>query len=265
MALGVSLLAWVALFAATRSEAGSRLYDSSMTPGSTVGSVLGFLGAWEVMVIAMMLPSSLGFLMLFRATTGGSRLRVLSRTAVCLGYALVWAGAGCVAIAVSGTLYRFGSLGVWLEDHPSLLVGSVLLLAGCFQFTTLKRRCLTVCSHPGSFLMRHYRRGVGNAVALGVRYGLVCLGCCWALMSIMVVVGGGNLYLMMTLTTVMFAERAVGWENRFASAVGLTCIALGALLAVSPGVMPAFARNADQWVSMESMQLPHSQGFWCHA
>jgi predicted metal-binding membrane protein len=236
-----------------------------MTPGATVGSTLEFLGAWEVMVIAMMLPSSLGFLMLFRSATNGSRFPVVRRTAVGVGYCLVWAATGWVVMIVGDALYRITSIGAWLQNHPYLLAGSVIALAGGYQFTNTKRRCLTVCSHPGNFFMRHYRRGVRNAIAFGVRYGLACVGCCWALMTIMVVVGGGSLYLMMALTAIMFAERMMGWENRFVSAVGLICIVLGLLLTVSPGVMPAFAQNAERWVNMESMQLPHYQGSWCHA
>jgi predicted metal-binding membrane protein len=263
--LGASAVAWIALLAATMSEAGSRLYNSSMVPGSTVGSTLAFLGAWEIMVIAMMLPSSLGFFTLFRTVTGGSRFPIVCRTAVCVGYALVWAGVGALAIIVSGALYRMENFEVWLEGHPNLLAASVLALAGCFQFTALKRRCLAICSHPGSFLMRHYRRGVGNAFALGARYGLICLGCCWALMTLMVVVGGGDLYLMIALTAIMFAERMMGWDDRFVAVVGFTCIALGVLIVVSPSMMPALAQNAETWLSMESMRLPHYLGAWCHA
>ncbi len=264
-AMAASAVAWTALFAAATTDTGARLYSSSMALGSTVGSTLAFLGAWELMVLAMMLPSSLGFLVLFRTATSGSRFPLVRRTVVCVGYALVWAVVGFIAMKVSGALYRSESLGAWLEGHPNLLAGSVLVLAGCFQFTALKRRCLTVCSHPGSFFMHHYRRGVGNALVLGVRYGLVCLGCCWALMALMVVVGGENLYLMMILSAIMFAERAIGWDDRFASTVGLGCIVLGVLVAVSPGVAPALAENAGKWMAMGSMQLHHGGwSFWCH-
>lgn len=260
-ALGASAIAWTALFAA----AGSHLYNSTMTSGSNVDSALEFLGTWEVMVVAMMLPSSLSFLTLFQTATSGSRSSIIRSVAVCSGYALTWAVVGCVAIMMNDTLYRIESLGVWLDSHANLFAGSVFTLAGCYQFSTLKRRCLTVCSHPGSFFMRHYRRGVGNALALGVRYGFVCLGCCWALMTVMVVLGGGSLYLMMVLTVIMFGERAMGWNDRFASGVGLTCIALGVFLAASPDVMPAFAQNAANWANMDSMQLPHHNWpFWCH-
>jgi predicted metal-binding membrane protein len=267
LAVGASAVAWAALFAATQSDTGSELFHSSMTLGSTAGSTAEFLGAWETMVIAMMLPSSLGFLMLFRTATSTSRFAPLRRTAVCVGYALVWAAVGCLALVASGAFYRIQNLGAWLELHPNLLAGSVLVLAGAFQFTALKRRCLAVCSQPASFLMRHYRRGVGNALILGMRYGLLCLGCCWALMTMMVVVGGQNLYLMMVLSAIMFAERMLGWDDRFATLVGMSCIALGIFLVVVPDAMPALAQNAGKWIAMETLQLPHHGGwsFWCQA
>jgi predicted metal-binding membrane protein len=186
--------------------------------------------------------------------------------AVCFGYLLVWAAVGGVAMLISDTLYRIGSIDIWLNGHANVLAGSVLALAGCYQFSTLKQRCLTVCSYPGSFFMRYYSRGVGNAFTLGLRYGLVCLGCCWALMTVMVVLGGGSLYLMMVLTMIMFAERAMGWTDRFASVVGLACVALGVLVAASPDAIPAFAQNAASWANMGSMQLAHhGWPFWCHA
>jgi predicted metal-binding membrane protein len=261
-ALGSSAIAWMALFLA----AGSRLYNSSMTPGATVGSMMEFLGTWEVMVIAMMLPSSLGFLALFHTATSASRSSIVRSVALGVGYSLIWAGVGWVAMIMSDTLYRLDNISIWLNSHTNVLVGSVLALAGCYQFSTLKRRCLTICSHPASFFMRHYRRGIGNALTLGLRYGLVCLGCCWALMTIMVVLGGGSIYMMLILTVIMFAERAMGWSNRFASAVGLVCVALGVLVAASPDAIPAFAQNAASWANMGSMQLAHhTWASWCQA
>lgn len=260
-ALAASAIAWMALFAAT----GPHLYTMSMNPGETVGSRLEFLGAWEVMIVAMMLPSSLGFLALFHTATSGSRWSTVRNMALCVGYSLVWAGVGCLAIIASDTLYRSSSLGPWLGAHASILAGCVLALAGCYQFSAIKHRCLAICSHPASFFMRCYRRGTGNALMLGLRYGLVCLGCCWALMTVMVILGGGSLYMMTVLAAIMFAERTMGWSNRFASTIGLTCVALGALVAMSPEAMPAFTQNAASWVSMESIQVGHGGlAFWCH-
>jgi predicted metal-binding membrane protein len=266
LALGVAAVAWVALFTATVSDTGSRLYNASMSAGAGVASKLEFLGGWELMVIAMMLPSSLGFFALLRVVTGGDRLAIVRRALAGAGYALVWAAAGCVAMTIGPTIYRVGAVHLWVDALASVFAGSVLVLAGAFQFSTLKHRCLAVCGNPGSFLMRHYRRGAGGAAALGIRYGLACLGCCWALMIVMVVLGRGSLYVMMVLALIMFVERAMGWTVRFAGAVGLVCIGLGVLVVVSPDTMPAFAQNAASWVDMASMQAGHHGLLsWCHA
>ena len=185
---------------------------------------------------------------------------------LCLGYSAVWLGVGCIAVALSSMLYWFDGLGIWLDHNANVFAGCVLALAGIYQFSTLKRRCIIVCNHPANFFMHHYRRGVGNALILGVRYGLVCLGCCWALMTVMIILGGDSLYMMIVLTVIMYAERAMGWSNRFASTVGLTCVALGAAVATSPDTMPVFAQNAASWASTGSMQLTHHGWlFWCHA
>ena len=237
-----------------------------MSPGETIDSTLEFLGVWEAMIIAMMFPSNLGFLALFQSATGDSRLSIVRSVVLCVGYLLAWIAIGCVVVIVSNTLYRFDDLGIWLGDHANILAGAVLAIAGCYQFSALKQRCLVVCSHPANFFMHHYRRGVSNAFILGLRYGLVCIGCCWALMTIMVILGGGSLYVMMGLTTIMFAERTMGWSDRFTNTVGLTCVGLGALVVVAPEAMPAFAQNATSWASMGSMQLAHHElSFWCHA
>jgi predicted metal-binding membrane protein len=266
VAVGASALAWTGIWLGT-AAGGSQLYASSMSVGVTVGSATMFLGAWEVMVIAMMLPSSLGFLALFRIVTRGRPLRSVQRIGVCLGYALAWAAMGCVAMLVSVTLYRGGSIDAWLQSHSNLLAGGVLTLAGGFQLTSLKQRCLAVCSQPTSFLMRHYRRGVSSAVTLGLRFGLVCVSCCWALMAVTVVLGGGSLVFMLLLTVIMFAERVMGWDDRFVKAVGLAGIALGAFVAASPDAIPALAHNASGWIEMNStMQMPsHGLLTWCHA
>jgi predicted metal-binding membrane protein len=260
LALAVSVIAWIVLWVAATADGGGGLYGSSMSVGTTLGSLLVFMAAWEIMAIAMMLPSSVGFLAFFRVVSAGAPLAGLRRTAVCVGYGLLWADAGGLAALMSETVSRVGSADVWLAHHAHGLAGGMLVLAGGFQFTTLKRRCLSVCSHPGSFVMRRYRRGVGEAFALGLRFGASCVGCCWALMALMAVLGGGSLYLMVLLAVVMFAERTLGWEERFVKLVGLACVVLGVLLAAYPDAVPALAQNAHQWIEMQSapmhMQMP---------
>jgi predicted metal-binding membrane protein len=99
--------------------------------------------------------------------------------------------------------------------------------AGAFQFTKLKDKCLEECRHPGIYLMRHYRRGVGEAFKLGRGHGLFCLGCCWALMLLMFAAGLANLTWMAALAALMAYER-IGRRGRDMTApAGIALIALG--------------------------------------
>ena len=82
-------------------------------------------------------------------------------------------------------LHRLVDSCPWLTQHTSWFAGITLVLAGTFQFSGLEEHCLRVCRHPFNFLTQHYRRGIRAAWDLGVRHGLYCLGCCWALMLVM--------------------------------------------------------------------------------
>jgi predicted metal-binding membrane protein len=263
--LAASALAWVVLLVGATWGGGAEAYAASMSVGPSVTSVVLFLASWQAMALAMMLPTSVRFLALYRVVTSDGEDRFARRAGVCAGYALAWAWLGGVAALVGEALYRSTGVDVRLEAHSSLLAGGVLALAGAFQLTSLKSRCVSICGQPAAFLMRHYRRGIANAVELGLRYGLVCVGCCWALMGAMVVLGGGSIVAMGLLTAIMVAERALGWDRRFVKVVGAACIALGLLVALSPGAVPALASNAGGWVQMNS---PMGSGLgwmaWCH-
>lgn len=111
--------------------------------------------------------------------------------------------------------HRIGDFGLhrliesqpWLSQHSSWFAGVTLLVAGAFQFSGLREQCLRVCRHPFGFLTQYYRRGAGAAWNLGVRHGLYCLGCCWALMLVMFSVGVAHLTGMLILTAVMAIEK----------------------------------------------------------
>jgi predicted metal-binding membrane protein len=183
-----------------------------------------FALSWQTMVVAMMLPTSLPMIRLFRMTSGSQPAQGRVLTAFLSGYALVWMGFGFAALGGDMLLHRFEESSGWLSARPWLLPASALALAGLFQFTKLKDRCLSECRHPGPFLMRHYRRGPGAALELGVRHGLFCLGCCWALMLLMFAVGVANLTWMAVLTALMVYEKTgqLGeWVARYAGATFL--------------------------------------------
>jgi len=200
-------------------------HDGLLDAGLPLSMAIILFGlSWQTMVVAMMLPTSLPMIRLFRMTSGSQPAQGRVLTAFLTGYALVWMIFGFVALGGDVLLHRFEDSSTWLSSRPWLLPASALGLAGIFQFTKLKDRCLRECRHPGPFLMRHYRRGPGAALELGLRHGLFCLGCCWALMLLMFAVGVANLTWMAVLTALMVYEktgRLGEWVARYAGATFL--------------------------------------------
>jgi predicted metal-binding membrane protein len=106
----------------------------------------------------------------------------------------------------------------------------VLVLAGGFQFSKLKDRCLTVCRSPGGYLRQHYRRGAAAAFRLGAGHGVFCVGCCWALMLVAFAAGVASLWWMAALTAVMVFEKTGRGGRRGVRPIGVGLIALGLLM-----------------------------------
>jgi predicted metal-binding membrane protein len=156
-----------------------------------------------------------------------------------LAYFVVWTGFAVAALASDGLLHVLVERWRWLDTRPWLIAGSVLALAGAFQFSPLKERCLDACRSPLGFLWRYYRRGAWSAWRLGLRHGLFCLGCCWALMLVMFAVGLGNLVWMAVLTGVMVIEKTMPWGRRLVPVVGVVLLTWGGLVLVRPGWLPA--------------------------
>jgi predicted metal-binding membrane protein len=136
-----------------------------------------------------------------------------------------------------------------LNSHPSsaraswapLALGVTLILAGLYQFTPLKHVCLRQCRSPWGFVAQYWREGRAGAVNMGVRHGLYCLGCCWALFAVLTAVGMMSIAWMLSLTVVVFAEKVFPYGRRISDAVGLALIALGLLVASGALQLPGHA------------------------
>jgi predicted metal-binding membrane protein len=209
-----------------------------------LSTILLFLAAWQVMTGAMMLPSTLPLVRLF---AGASRGQDHPRTVVAVfltAYFAVWTGFALAALAFDGLLHMVVDHWAWLEAHPHLIAGTVLVLAGAFQFSPLKERCLDACRSPLGFLYQHYRRGPRGAWNLGIRHGLFCLGCCWALMLVMFAVGIGSIAGMAALTGVMTIEKSYPWGRRLVPIVGIVFIGWGLGEIFRPEALPSLLLRA---------------------
>jgi predicted metal-binding membrane protein len=202
--------AWVAAIGAqVAGVAALANHDSLLTADRPpiVLAVLIALLAWQVMIAAMMLPSSLPLIRLYARASERAPRRGRSMAAFIGGYALVWSAFGLAAFGFDASIHAAVNSSSWLEHHDWWIGGSVLALAGAFQFTSLKDACLDKCRHPAQFMMRFYERGPAGGFRLGARHGLFCVGCCWALMLVMFAAGVASLIWMALLTGVMIHEK----------------------------------------------------------
>lgn len=214
--------------------AASLLHHDGLIEGGPAAWIAlpAFLLAWQVMVIAMMLPSSLPLVRLFaRASAKQARPRA-AMAGFLGGYVLVWGAFGALAFAFDVGLHAAVDASPWLGSHEWLLAAGVLVLAGAFQFSSLKYACLDKCRHPAQFMLRFYERGPAGGLRLGLRHGLFCLGCCWALMLVMFSVGVASLVAMATLTAVMVYEKTQPRGRQVVPVAGATLVATAMMIAV---------------------------------
>ena len=233
--------AWLLAVVAEASGHESALHHDSLIEGGPPfwAALFLFLLAWQVMIAAMMLPSSLPFIRLFAQTAAPQPHAARARAAFLGGYTLIWTGFGGLAFTFDLGVHRSVDHWAWLSAHTFLIAGGTFVLAGAFQFSPLKSRCLQVCRHPGAFLLRYYRRGTGEALRIGVRHGVFCLGCCWALMLVAFAAGVANLAWMAGFAALMVYEKTGAGGDRAAAPIGVVLLGVGCLVLLNPSWLPS--------------------------
>jgi predicted metal-binding membrane protein len=199
-----------------------------------------FVAGWTLMSVAMMLPTAWPLVAVVHAMTRGSGALL---GVLVTGYLGVWALFGLAAFVGDGALHGLLATTPALAARADLVPAALLLAAGLFQFSPLKYACLTACRSPVGFVIQHWRgpTRTARALRLGVRHGLYCVGCCWALMLLMFAAGGVHLGWMLALGALMFVEKAVGWGRRVTAPAGVILALWGlGVLARVPGVPMPF-------------------------
>ena len=147
------------------------------------------------------------------------------------GYMVAWTGFSAAAAAVHLTLAAMALPVPFAMDAP-VLSAVALGMAGTFQFTRLKEACLSHCRSPAGFLLTRWRPGAAGHARLGFEHGLHCVGCCWALMALALVVGMVDLLWMGVLMAVMVAETTLPFGARLTRPLGIALLAGGAVVLV---------------------------------
>jgi predicted metal-binding membrane protein len=170
-----------------------------------------FVISWTLMTVAMMLPTSIPLLAMFYSITRRRAGRLLLAVLVVAGYLSVWTLFCALAYTVIQGLHRAAEHIQLVQANVWLLGAGALILAGLFQFSSLKYRCLEKCRSPLSFIVEHWRGSSErqHAFRLGAHHGIFCVGCCWALMLLMFPMGAGNIGWMLVLGMLMAIEKNI--------------------------------------------------------
>lgn len=194
----------------------------------SMASLLAIWAMWALMMAAMMLPSALPVILTFTQLGMRSGERSRGRSFVA-AYLLVWFAFSIAATAAQWALQAMGWVDQMIVSTSAALNGLLLLVAGVYQFSPLKKMCLSGCRTPLGFLMGEWRPGIDGAFAMGVRHGVLCVGCCWALMALLFVGGVMNLAWIAALSMVVAVEKMAPGGERVAMALGIALIAAGVL------------------------------------
>ncbi|MFN2397020.1 MAG: DUF2182 domain-containing protein [Gemmatimonadaceae bacterium] len=187
---------------------------------------------WAVMMAGMMTASATPVLLLFAGahTRRDERGVMLPVLLFALGYIAVWLGFSAFAALAQWALHQAALLSSMMATSSMRLGGAILIAAGVYQLTPLKGRCLTQCQSPLGFLMSNWRGGGSGALRMGLRHGAFCLGCCWALMGVLFVVGVMNLAWVAVLTVFILVEKIGPTGARVARGGAAILIAFGVIL-----------------------------------
>ncbi|MCA1440356.1 DUF2182 domain-containing protein [Ensifer sp. IC4062] len=190
---------------------------------------------WCLMMIAMMLPSAAPAVLLFGAMSRRQKEKgnpFVPTSLFASAYLIAWAGFSIVAVGLQWGLERSALLSPMLDSASATLDGTLLLAAGIYQLTPLKRACLRQCRSPLQFILTHWRGGRIGAFRMGIEQGAYCVACCWFLMGLLFFGGVMNLYWMVGLTTFVLLEKVLPMGSWLGTLVGVALIAWGAAVLV---------------------------------
>jgi predicted metal-binding membrane protein len=237
---GIILLAWAYLvYLANTMQMTNMGMDISMPSMQAWGitdTSLNFV-MWVVMMVAMMTPSAVPVLMMYRTVSQlqhKENSQVSSTWLFLSGYLVTWVGFSAAATLAQWGLHSAALLTPMMASASPLLGGALLVAAGAYQFTPLKDACLSHCRTPMGFLLAEWREGKLGPLLMGLRHGLYCVGCCWLLMALLFVGGVMNLVWVALVAAYVLVEKVAPqrlWINRIS---GLAAIAWGLWLVVGP-------------------------------
>ena len=201
--------------------------------GATGFALVGMM--WVAMTLAMMLPTAGPMIFTYAEiadTAAQKGERIVSPFVLAAGYTAIWLGFAVLATLAQFVLTRLALIDDGMASASGLFSGAVLIGAGLCQFSALKHTCLMQCRQPFPFFFSNWATTPRGVFRLGIKQGLFCFGCCWAMMLVMFAVGIMNVIWMAGLGMVMTIEK-IGTGKRFTYAIGVGLILAGAAFIVT--------------------------------
>jgi len=212
-----------------------------MMPASSPWQPIEFayvFAMWVVMMIGMMTPSAAPMILIYaRVGRETANRRPFASTAwFAGGYLLAWIAFSLVATSAQWALERAALLTPMMASGSKILSGTLLILAGLYQWTPLKDVCLSQCQAPLAFILSRggFQGGATSASMLGFRHGAYCIGCCWALMVLLFALGVMNLFWIATLAVLVLLEKVIPLGRVIARIAGIVSFAGGAWMLLQP-------------------------------
>ncbi len=202
-------------------------------------SILVYLPVWVIMMVAMMFPAAIPIVEHYDAIQRSQGRRSTGQRAVqtwlfLAGYLAVWSLFGVGAYLLSLVLPALGMMAPGLRAAYPVAAGLILIGAGLYQLSPLKRACLETCRSPRSVLLDRWHDGYTGSFRMGIGQGVYCLGCSWALMLVLFVVGLMNLAGMVALSIVIFIEKVIPRGPAIGKLAALALMAFGLMTLLIP-------------------------------
>jgi predicted metal-binding membrane protein len=235
--VAAALVAWLVTI--------DRMRGMDAGPGTDLGGLGWYVGAWVTMMAAMMLPSVTPMVLFFSRISRDRTVRgsaLVPTWVFVVGYIAVWTAYGLVAYGVY-RLVRSLDLGffAWHRQGP-LVAGAAVAAAGLYELTPMKEVCLRHCRTPLHFVLHRWRDGWPGALRMGGEHGAYCVGCCWGLMVILFALGVMSLFWMALIGVLIFAQKVLPFGFRLVRPLALAFVAFGIWIAVSPGTVPGLTQ-----------------------
>jgi predicted metal-binding membrane protein len=204
---------------------------SAMDMGAGMSLTI-FMTTWVVMMVAMMFPATAPVVLVFDRWRRARHRTPSLTVSFVLGYLAVWTAAGLSVYAALMVIEDY----VTSSENAVRVGGATLVAAGLYQLSPLKSMCLTKCRSPLTLVMKHAQqlgRGLLGPLQVGVVHGAYCLGCCWALMAILVVLGLMNLGWMAAVSALILVEKVLPAGHIYGRIVGVGIAVAGATVLIT--------------------------------